>query len=164
MQCLQGSGPWAVLLLHKRYRYLKTRSTYTRTHCKLKITPSTALTRLSRSHSCMHDLNAAILRGERKSQRTWQFNSSPHIQHRQEEEVASWLVQLPPDICGSFLCYCYIAASSRRNTLPFAERVLQQPAPILIGIDLERTLGIWRLERICFLNIAGTANTAFQVL
>lgn len=61
MQCLQGSGFWAVLLLHKRYRYLKPRATYTRTRCKLKITPPIALTRLSCSHSCMHNLNAATL-------------------------------------------------------------------------------------------------------
>ena len=61
MQCLQGSGFWAVLLLHKSYRYLKTRATCSRTHCKLKIAPFIALRRLSCSHSCMHNLNAAIL-------------------------------------------------------------------------------------------------------
>lgn len=66
MQSLQGSAFWAVLL-HKRYRCLKTRATYTRTHYKLKIAPCIALTRLSRGHSCMHSVNPA---GERKSQRS----------------------------------------------------------------------------------------------
>lgn len=52
---------WAVLLLHKRCGYLKTKATYTRTLCKLKITSSVALTRQSSSPSCMHNLNKAIL-------------------------------------------------------------------------------------------------------
>lgn len=64
--------------------------------------------------------------------------------------MASCLVPLPPGVCRSFRCCCYIAASRQRNGSPFAERVSQQPAPVLIGTDLERTLGIWTLRAFAY--------------
>lgn len=159
MPSLQGSTFWAVLLLHKRYRYLKTRATYTRTHCKLKIAPCVAPTSLSCGHSCMHSVNGAILQ-QRGRVSAWQFNSPPRSRHRQGEKWCPASYSCLLTLAGVSSA---IATSSWRNTLPFAERVLQQPAPILIGTDCKRTLGIWKLERICFLHIAGRANTAFHV-
>lgn len=152
MQHLQGSGFWAALLIHKRYRSLN-RAAYTRTPFKFKYL---WLDYPAAAPACTFWMQQSCRRED----------ESMHLAVQTCLHAANvgWRKKQHPALYYCLLIFAEVSSAIARS-LQVAEEThypllkVLQPAPVLIGTDLERILGTWKLERICFLHITGTANT-----